>query len=668
MSKWKRLWAKLRKKVETESEVRQPPLEVSRGQRLLDAIVRSVRLLRSRQQIDGHWVTLLDGGALPLSQMFFLLTFLGLEKSEMARECVRSLEEKMLSAGGWESTPGGGADLEASIAGYFALKIAGRHASSEKMRRTRQRIITLGGVINATGCVRFFLALLGQIPYDCTVAISPLTLFFPVVGSYRLRRFCALVRPVLVPLAVVSALRPVRKLSPEQGIRELLTEPLPQVSPLCRFIWFARSHRFTPFSRQMLIRAKIWMVRHFRRSDGPGASFAAILWSWIAFHALGLDDESPEVAACRHEMEQLTRYLPEGGVEVAPVVSPTRDTVLAMKALRLSGWTSDDSVIIRGENWLLEHQTSEPGDWAARVKVQPGGWALQFHNEFYPDCVDTALAMTVLAGAFPEGDTLRRTVIGSDDVRDRIDERPTLLRRNEAVAAGRRWLQAMQNTDGTWGLFDRGRTIPFPPAGVFFYDSGSIEATATVLESLGRQGYQWRGGFRFLDRAVRRLRALQTDDGYWEAFPRGERIRSTSQVLMALSAVGFPKEDSTVQRAARWIVSVQDAKGGWREEDDREGSEQLKNRISSSPVSTAWGVMGLIAAGQVESQAVARAVEYLLDTQRGDGCWEDTSFSTVFQPRCLRVTYPGAQIYFPLMALALYAGTLRGSVSENASE
>ena len=662
MSNWKHLWAKLRNKVEPKSEVRQPPAEVSRSERLLDAIVRSVRQLRASQQMDGHWITPLEGGAAPLARMIFLLAFLGLEKSQTARECARSLEEKMLPGGGWENAPGEDADLEASIAGYFALKITGRHASSDKMRRTRQRIFTLGGVVKTTGDIRFFLALLGQIPYDRTAAVSPLALFFPVVGAYLLRRFCASVRPILVPIAVVSALGPVRTLSPEQGIRELLTEPLPSVSTASRLIWFARSHHITPFSRQLLLRAKIWIVHHFRRSDGPGASFSAILWSWIAFRALGLDDDSPEVAACRHELEPLTRHLPEGCLEISPTVPPTRDTVLAMKALRLSGCTSDDSAIIRGENWLLERQTSEPGDWAARVKVQPGGWSLQYHNEFYPNCVDTALALMVLAGAFPEGEGLRRTVIGSDDVRDRIDERPTLLRRNEAAAAGRRWLQAMQNKDASWGLFDRGKRYLFPAVGNFLPDSGSVETTASVLESLGRQGYQWHGGLRFVDRAVRRLRAWQSDAGYWEGLPGTDRIRGTYQALTALIAVQVPKEDETVIRAAQWLESTQLADGGWFDDIGPEGDEE-RTSSSSSPVPTAWGVMGLIAAGRAETPSVARGVQYLLDWQRADGRWDDPTFSMTFQPNRSRLKHSGPQTYYPLMALALYAGTM-GEVGE----
>ncbi|MBQ1454671.1 MAG: hypothetical protein IIZ25_02335 [Thermoguttaceae bacterium] len=660
MSKWKHLWAKLRNKIEPENEVRQPPVEVSRSERLLDAIVRSVRLLRASQQIDGHWITPLEGGAVPLAQMIFLLAFLGLEKGDVAQECARSLEEKMLSGGGWESAPGEDADLEASVAGYFALKITGRPASSDKMRRTRQRIFTLGGVVKTAGNIRFFLALLGQIPYDRTAAISPLALFSPVVGACLLRHFCASVRPILVPMAVVSALGPIRLLSPDQGIRELLTEPLPSVSTASRLIWFARSHHLTPFSRQILLRAKIWMVRHFRRSDGPGASFLAILWSWIAFRALGLDDDSPEVAACRHELEPLARHLPGGGLEISPAAPPTRDTVLAIKALRLSGCTSDDSAIIRAENWLLEHQTSEPGDWAARVNVQPGGWALQYHNEFYPNCVDTALALMVLAGAFPEGEGLRRTVIGSDDVRDRIDERPTLLRRNEAAAAGRRWLQAMQNKDASWGLFDRGKRNSFPAVGNFLPDFGSIETTASVLESLGRQGYQWHGGIRFLDRAVRRLRACQSDSGYWEGLPGTDRVRGTYQALTALIAVQVPKEDEAIIRAARWLESAQLADGGWFDDIGPNGGEEHVCS-HSSPVPTAWGVMGLVAAGRSESLSVARGVQFLLDTQHDDGRWDDPAFSMTFQPSRSRLRHSGPQTYYPLMALALYAGSVGGT-------
>ena len=123
-----------------------------------------------------------------------------------------------------------------------------------------------------------------------------------------------------------------------------------------------------------------------------------------------------------------------------------------------------------------------------------------------------------------------------------------------------------------------------------------------------------------------------------------------------------PKEDETVIRAAQWLESTQLADGGWFDDIGPEGDEE-RTSSSSSPVPTAWGVMGLIAAGRAETPSVARGVQYLLDWQRADGRWDDPTFSMTFQPNRSRLKHSGPQTYYPLMALALYAGTM-GEVGE----
>ena len=43
-----------------------------------------------------------------------------------------------------------------------------------------------------------------------------------------------------------------------------------------------------------------------------------------------------------------------------------------------------------------------PGDWSETVDVQPGGWAFEYANDFYPDNDDTAMALMALQAQFEE--------------------------------------------------------------------------------------------------------------------------------------------------------------------------------------------------------------------------------------------------------------------------
>ena len=70
--------------------------------------------------------------------------------------------------------------------------------------------------------------------------------------------------------------------------------------------------------------------------------------------------------------------------------------------------------------------------------------------------------------------------------------------------------------------------------------------------------------------------------------------------------------------------------------------------------------MGLCAAGEARSESVERGVQYLLDTQRSDGTWDEPEYTGTGFPRVFYLRYHLYRTYFPLMALARVA-RLRGA-------
>ena len=72
--------------------------------------------------------------------------------------------------------------------------------------------------------------------------------------------------------------------------------------------------------------------------------------------------------------------------------------------------------------------------------AEPGGWAFEFRNDFYPDVDDTAFVLMALQRVkFP-------------------DEK----RMEAAIRRGIQWLLSMQNRDGGWGAFDRDNDRKIP--------------------------------------------------------------------------------------------------------------------------------------------------------------------------------------------------------------
>jgi squalene-hopene/tetraprenyl-beta-curcumene cyclase len=65
-------------------------------------------------------------------------------------------------------------------------------------------------------------------------------------------------------------------------------------------------------------------------------------------------------------------------------------------------------------------------------------------------------------------------------------------------------------------------------------------------------------------------------------------------------------------------------------------------------------MLGLMAAGEVDSPAVRKGAEYLIRTQQADGAWKDEWFTAPGFPRVFYLKYHGYGKYFPLWALARY--------------
>ena len=116
-----------------------------------------------------------------------------------------------------------------------------------------------------------------------------------------------------------------------------------------------------------------------------------------------------------------------------------------------------------------------------------------------------------------------------------------------------------------------------------------------------------------------------------------------------------------VQRAVAWVVSVQRDDGGWGEDEESYGTAPAGRYKESTPSQTAWAVLGLMAAGDVENPAVARGIEYLARTQRDDGEWAEKPYTAVGFPKVFYLRYHGYRLYFPLLALARYRTLNQGN-------
>src|SRR5262249_37900370 len=153
-------------------------------------------------------------------------------------------------------------------------------------------------------------------------------------------------------------------------------------------------------------------------------------------------------------------------------------------------------------------------------------------------------------------------------------------------------------------------------------------------------------------RAIEYLRGTQMKEGSWYGRWGMNYIYGTWSVLIALNAAGIDRQSPEIRKAVNWLTRIQNEDGGWGEDGssyklDYKGYE----KAPSTPSQTAWALLGLMAAGEVDHQAVERGITYLSRSQRDDGLWEEERYTAVGFPRIFYLRYHGYAKLFPVWAM-----------------
>lgn len=191
---------------------------------------RAINALTTLQKEDGHWCAELQGDSILESEYILMKFILGQEDEPMAdgrpgRETLGKIAAYMKTLqredGSFGQYPGAGVDLSATVKAYFALKLLGEDTEAPHMARARQVILHDGGAERCNSFSNFYLACLGQISWDAVPAIPPEIVLLPKWFYFHLSKVSAWTRTMILPLSLVTTLRPRRELPPEMGIDEL---------------------------------------------------------------------------------------------------------------------------------------------------------------------------------------------------------------------------------------------------------------------------------------------------------------------------------------------------------------------------------------------------------------------------------------------------------------
>ncbi|HEU5081124.1 MAG TPA: squalene--hopene cyclase [Opitutaceae bacterium] len=629
--------------------------------------------LFSKQDASGFWCGELEADSMLEADYIFLHKLLDSGDPRRLKGALAEILRCRNEDGSWSLYPGGPGNISLGIKCYFACKLMGMSADDPILVQSREWILKHGGVVATNTFTKLYLCSLGQYDWDACPAIPPEIVLFPNWFYFNLYEISSWSRGILVPLAIIFAKRPFKKIPPEQGISELfvggrenanLRLPMNRKKIVSwrnfflvidRVLHGMEKLRIRPFRKLALKRAEKWMLERLEMSDGLGAIYPAMLNAIVALRALGYGEDHPQVIRARHEFERLgieqpaTPENPIATFRMQPAVSPVWDTAQAVCALSDAGVPKTDPRLKKAVDWLISKEVRHKGDWAVKVpNVEPAGWYFEFANEFYPDTDDTAQVLLALTKTEdPEG---RADVVA----KRAID-----------------WEFAMQCREGGWGSFDKDCTkmifenIPFADHNAML-DPPTADITGRMLEMFAAYGYTLRDPR--VARAAEFVFSLQEGDGSWFGRWGTNYVYGTFLALRGLVAIGFDPKDQRIQRAAEWTRSVQNEDGGWGETCGTYDDPDTRGVGPSTPSQTAWGVLALLAAGDHDSKSCERGIAWLLARQRADGSWDESTgegfgrqalYTATGFPKVFYLAYHYYRQYFPLLALTGYRRALQ---------
>jgi squalene-hopene/tetraprenyl-beta-curcumene cyclase len=642
--------------IESAAEQRVETTNGQLGLRLDQVISRAQQSLLKLQSPQGYWNAPLEANAEMNAEYIIFTHFMECVDPQEEAKLKRLLLETQQPDGSWNLFPGGEGYLSTSIEAYFALKLAGMRAGDEEMTQARRWILSKGGVAKAGSLARFYLAAMGQLPWEATTALPPEICLLPNWFPINVYELSSWARGTLFGLVLLQAAKPVVKVSYESGVLELYIEP-PHFTrfrppPAKRRVSLRglfnltdsmlRTYNRRPIKSlrvRALSAAENWILEHQEANGSWGGIEPCYLLSAMALKSLGYRSDHPVLKKALEASRELIRDMGEK-ILYQPCVSPNWDTALAAKALLESGLSPEDESMAQTARWLIDQQIFKRGDWSVkRPKLEPGGWAFEFYNDCYPDVDDSAVILCVLAGV-PFKDTAAR---------------------EKAIAAGSNWVMGMQCRDGGFAAFDADNTshwlnhLPFADVEAVT-DPSCPDLTGRVLEMMAAVGY--RAEHPVARRAIDWLKKEQDADGSWWGRWGVNYVYGTFSALAGLRAIGVDRAQPWITRAVRWLKDHQNADGGWGESPLSDKDPAWRGRGTSTASQTAWALIGLLAGEDAVSDNVTRGVDWLVERQNEDGTWDETESTGTGFPNHFYLRYYMYPHYFPLMALGRFKARL----------
>ena len=594
--------------------------------------------IKARQAPDGMWCAPLETNCCMESQWILAMDFIGRDDPKKPY-ILKYIRSKQRDDGSWDVYYGAEkGDVNTTLECYFALRLSGEGVDEAHMRKAREWLLAHDWVNNIRVFTKYWLALFGEWKWEHTPALPPEIIFLPPWAPFNIYDFACWARCTMLPLTIVSARRPVKRIADELKLDELFPQGRNNVDTRLprktdkMMSWenmfmkldtslhaYGKFLKTNPVREAAIKRVMDWLLEHQDEDGAWGGIQPPWIYTIIAMHIEGYPHNQPNMAAAIEAFDAHWKVEKGDAIMLQASESPVWDTFLTMTALLDSGERLDASENLRkAAEYALAKENSHYGDWAVKAGkgVKPSGWAFERANKYYPDIDDAAIAIIAFQKA-------KMTADKNDPLVKRIED---------SVSRAIDWILHMQCKNGGWAAFDKDNTknivtkIPFCDFGEVL-DPPSSDLTGHVIEALAYCGYTRE--HPAVARAIDFIHSEQEEDGSWFGRWGVNYIYGTWSAVVGLIAMGDTYDTPHIKKALEWLVSKQNDDGGWGESVASYMEPKFSGcGIPSTASQTAWALSTLVAADDPKyADNMKRAAMFYANTQVSDGTWNEPYYT-----------------------------------------